>query len=1465
MASFVDISGVLQDFDVLGAYGSDIQDRVNVLVRTEAVTLTEHHVILRVMQISPEGHGKDVFWKDHVQVPEDTPLQSQTVVWSQQKALPKLHQLTWLRGVINWDVCGVNYEFDQNSVMLPVVTNDSPGNTLNWLELFGGGFGGWKSAIDHFQATMPSGRIRSVAIEHDASTAMSYALTNHTGYVQTRHEMPADFLTDNDMDWTICDDVLSTRWNTAVANMGVDVVSISSPCPPWSSATNAPGLSKPDGLLMMQSIMTCRFLRPVFILLEQVANFALHPHRAIITRALHSIGYRLVMQKILNPTELLKVDRPRWLALAIRVHSGHQLNAVPSWNVTNLQPPQQDVVFRCWTGDVKTQLELDARAFQVANDPRFVRLNSHQQHPIQNRIKDPLEVIPTFMRLYGRQHELDEEYLVKYKFYGHYMKDESCAHGCRHWHPTEIALKQGLTNQCFMFEDMCEAWQIQGNVVTPIQVIPLLVAVTNTLWNQQTDVQVVSQTYLDATWKAQQTGFQWIEGGYFMVQLNDPIPQHWLNEYANLVHMVRVDGATEIIWFPSSLETDEVPPGQCDPTPVSPPTPMQPDDDETMATQPFQVVLKAKTVFGDNHQNFWFEASIPYDLMRELWDHMFAPVVIDQPEVGMPVFEFRYDPDYLETDYSDGSRPLLVILDDEALTVMRQDKHVPIVNHAALRHMHTPHDQFGPLHPHKLPVDHLLIVPQSLPLPRLPVLTVFMMAAFPDCRVVWAWNPLTDHLLLGIQGPPVPKKTIADFWAGLLTPNMLQILGRQVQFESNSHQILISFRPSRSDGVCPHKQLRMVLAISAARVMLSNVMESAPTEHRLKLTWMQSTLWEGSVDGNKHVSVIQQILNIALQPYYGNAKFALSGRDHWLNETTRLDQIATHVLPEVTVLPVPNQILRLTGGGGAKQQQKQHQQSAIASMLLEQGYELKWITDTVESLVSKYGLPRLQSITSQPMGGPRIKSLLGLIEEAKIELPKPSRPASQTQAEGTPWRPKKKRVDERPVDPTEFEICADFFKCEDGSPIQQLAELRPQASGVCIVSPMQAQPWIQSGQPTSSDELALLVIGKLAGETVLPNHEIRFPCLNQSKQMVILSGVIVQLGSKKVCWNKGDDTKIATEGSTLVALTLHKSDFPTDIWMDVTTRTIPTVRKLLAQEQMDVAQSIWGKSLRRGKNPATPIQAESVQVHAAIPDNKLEEFLRASGFNKIYATPKEPNGRLSLKYRVVWSSVEPSQALPLAAQISGCLGLVKGKATLGYRVKLDDHEKAWQVLNPGQPLPERPGGDIVYKAMGLPFGVTQGMMTKWLSTIGWKATPLKALGPSGYLLRAETHVPPGIHMFNGSPILLQFLPEKDNHKQPIILGPRGAQMAKGSTMDPFQQPGQDPWAGFQRATLPTPARAITGPTEQRLQAQDDKIPLCKQISRRWCKPKIPCDRKPVSNWRPWKKQLGINLPKSHSP
>eukprot|EP00438_Fugacium_kawagutii_P018508 Skav201481 [mRNA] locus=scaffold828:142627:144900:- [translate_table: standard] len=749
------IAATLATHDILGAQGcSPMADRCNILVKLDQVRLSDSRVILEVTHMAVEGYGQDAFWNDHIFMPKDSELQKQTVKWCPMQPLPEHGQLTWLRNVINLDLDGINYVYDAHSFCMPLVRNMVP-NTINWLELFAGGFGGWKSAADFVTSQISAGDIRSIAVEHDVNIAMSYAITNHTGFVQQEHPLSKDFFQNCPGDWVIRDDVMSPKWKQAVAAIGIDAVSISAPCPPWSGASHAPGLNRDDGMLLMESILEARYFRPLLIHVEQVVNFAQHPHRSIIIRALHWIGYKVIFQRTLNVTDSLHTDRPRFLLVALRVHGDVCLESVPIWNFQSFTFPSCTAIFQCWTPDTQQELVLTDDVLKVANDPRLTRMQVPTGKTVlDTRVYSSDAVTPTFMSMYGQQHELDFDYLLIHKFYGHYVRDDQFPNGCRHWHPSEITLKHGLTNQAFQFDDHRQAWIIQGNIVTPLQVIPLVVLTCNAFWNASVDVQEVIEKYMHARWSAEDVGFQRLTDGFLMTLLQDPISPEQMAQYDMLTQQLRNHPFENHVWTPTAPCIPSSNPHQILATQITLPSPDSAEEEP--ATQPFQVILQGIIRLEARTQKYWFDASVPYDRLVEPWDSVYSPFTMDSHNPGDPCVELVYDLDRRSYSRDDLDTSLLMILADEALTIMEISKTMNVVDHPVFHNWDTLFDQFGEIQPYQRADEHLLVMPRPLPPPNSSSMAVMVVAAEAVCQQNWTtteWdrNPCHRHTAPGHQ------------------------------------------------------------------------------------------------------------------------------------------------------------------------------------------------------------------------------------------------------------------------------------------------------------------------------------------------------------------------------------------------------------------------------------------------------------------------------------------------------------------------------------------------------------------------------------------------------------------------------------------------------------------------------------------------------------------------------------------
>lgn len=247
------------------------------------------------------------------------------------------------------------------------------------------------------------------------------------------------------------------------------------------------------------------------------------------------------------------------------------------------------------------------------------------------------------------------------------------------------------------------------------------------------------------------------------------------------------------------------------------------------------------------------------------------------------------------------------------------------------------------------------------------------------------------------------------------------------------------------------------------------------------------------------------------------------------------------------------------------------------------------------------------------------------------------------------------------LNPHDFVVTPGFFLNEDKSEPPILQGIRGQTHGLCLVTPDQILPWLRENQSISSDELGVVVLGLLPHSTDLPHEEVTFPCQNTGGQSVLLTGTLVQLGEKKISYTKGDPKQVAEEPSVLMAITIFQSDFPPEQWNDCLHNTSGFIKRHLDQESLgDALHSIWGRSLRHGNLPASPQQASSVQMHASVPSSQVNKILVKSGFNLVFCTPKERNGRVSSQYKIAWLEGSHSHATVQAAKTQHCLGLVRG-------------------------------------------------------------------------------------------------------------------------------------------------------------------------------------------------------------
>eukprot|EP00434_Breviolum_minutum_P020019 symbB.v1.2.017661.t1/scaffold1378.1/size122548/5 len=1078
--------------------------------------------------------------------------------------------------------------------------------------------------------------------------------------------------------------------------------------------------------------------------------------------------------------------------------------------------------------DLKQDLQLQptAEAIRIASDPRFLKFSNKRtsrEQTLKCRVYEPGTELPTFMAMYGRQHCLDESMFLKSGYLGFFVRDDSFHNKLRFWHPAEICLILGTLDMIYIDEHYPIAWQHIGNSIGVPHALLLLIHALHLLGHGALSAFVVFQSFHDNKLNIGNHSLIPLDGGRLLCHKNH-LPEENFVENAKLLESCKKSmDLHKHVWSPRDgfLSFDQI--GIEEQLVASQVSRHDESPQEVSPTVPFQPVLKGMIRFADHVQTFWHSADLPTQVIEQNWKgKLHASLGRLEDEHTEPCMQL-----VPSTDDCTRSLPLILsILCDQELSLLTCPLHTPLCEIPSCQNLgFSLFDQFGIIPLTCINTWDLLILPRQLSCGIAVNDLAFTIAAFSQTSLVYQWSQEFDHCCFTVKGETPAPMVVYESLANALDNHALIALQRKINLKTLDDGLQCIFVPNSNHGVAPEGAFRLGLAIGLSRILLNQCIQGSNCVIRIK--WNGRILWQDSVHPSTTVGFLSSLLGIGLFPYTLGSCFHLVNKGMRCNpdKTVADFDVSSHC--GVIVLHL---VPHLHGGGpGSKNQQRMMQQTALASVLLEHGYALPWTTKTCDTLLAKFSLAKIQSITAKPMGGEKLKLIHQLCQEADISIPDIAKPSSRVAAAGTPWsNSKKTKRSQIQLDPKDFTICQGFFLNEDGTAAVQLHELRPQSSGVVLASSLQAQSWIREGQLISSDELGLLILGKVP-ETTLPFTEVTFPCKSSNDQMVLLTAKLIQLGSKSIGFLKGSDKKIDSESCALLAITICKEDWDPESWNDALHNTQSFLRRCFAQEnQSEFVLAMWGRSLRNEKAPASPAQAQTIQMHATALENKLDSLLKQSGFNKLYLTPKLQNGDPNPDFRIMWINGDLPRVTALSTQTAQCLGLVKGRLSKGYglRFKSIDFPDAWKKIFPTTEPPKLPQGNLKFKIEGLPFGCSHQMLADWANSNNWPLTPFRTLGPQCWLVQTGQAPPPGILMFNSAPLLITQLQQKNFKSEKLITGPVPRHTPK-TQKDDFGN--LDPWAQWTgprpSGTDPSTAatRKVDGPTESRFQAQDEQI------------------------------------------
>ena len=322
------------------------------------------------------------------------------------------------------------------SIVLPM-SQLSPSPPVLHVELFAGGFAGWKRAQTmlafHAACTIRS----SFAVEIDEQTANVYAANNpcHRIGPDPGSFRPCEVAArcKRGQDVLYNGEVQDKAWLLCIPDTTMQIWSVSAPCGPWSRGGKREGLACAAGRLFVETAVQARWLRPHAIAAENVDGFEDHPHHDTVLRAFRWAGYQLHWKSLSDMRSVSPCTKKRWLCVWVRD------DLLPDWSRLRQIP--------FWGSNVSLTLErnltLDSELLDIYSDPLFLpgpktraAVEMSRASVLKKRVKSKCGPVGTMTASYGIQHQLDSEMLASKGIYAQLIQGNF---GPRFLAPFEIA------------------------------------------------------------------------------------------------------------------------------------------------------------------------------------------------------------------------------------------------------------------------------------------------------------------------------------------------------------------------------------------------------------------------------------------------------------------------------------------------------------------------------------------------------------------------------------------------------------------------------------------------------------------------------------------------------------------------------------------------------------------------------------------------------------------------------------------------------------------------------------------------------------------------------------------------------------------------------------------------------------------------------------------------------------------
>eukprot|EP00438_Fugacium_kawagutii_P035289 Skav201140 [mRNA] locus=scaffold4217:208928:214363:- [translate_table: standard] len=398
-----------------------------------------------------------------------------------------------LNAVVRDDILDVTGE---GSALLPSRDSvaDVPTAEVKVGEMFCGGFGGWAHAVRSL-STEDKMLVTRWGLDRDPICCATYLKSHQLHQVVNSRSGCASYLEPQEQHMMSPDLVFHASvedywWMSYAFRMEAQMITMSPPCPPWSTADLGGGLCKREGFTLLTAILLMTFLRPRIWGGENVASLRSHKHWPIIQAAIRWSGFEVVWSTCLDLQEQLPQHRDRLLIIAKNCRDEELDNhRIVSWPSTTKHSLQSYGVLLDLEGYWLEQSLLTRDELMQYLEPRHasagntgVAIKRARKDMVEFRLKTENDVVTCILTTYGKPHAVAEDARNRGGLYGSLILKGNTI---RKLTVPELVILFGTVKPCWLPSSNDVATTLLGNAISiPHALITLInmVSFIRPLW-----------------------------------------------------------------------------------------------------------------------------------------------------------------------------------------------------------------------------------------------------------------------------------------------------------------------------------------------------------------------------------------------------------------------------------------------------------------------------------------------------------------------------------------------------------------------------------------------------------------------------------------------------------------------------------------------------------------------------------------------------------------------------------------------------------------------------------------------------------------------------------------------------------------------------------------------------------------------------------------------------------------------